>query len=225
MVRNPTNPSSRLRPRLSRSPAVGTPPPRRTRVELVEERAATPNEIRQEARTLPPKPGVILSHHLTFTPTSSVLFLCFGWMNSYFVGYFIIEMVLFCLLVSGALHIVFAEMGGQISRRDVECGVSDRHCIRHDGHIESECCTEWLNVSDCQVILVADLSVEQACPSARVRCRCVQGVNVVAVSDSLTRYLRASYRRYASSRGVFNDLDHNTYGWSCDDHTGGRGSC
>src|SRR5712691_8727619 len=38
-------------------------------------------EIRQEARTLPPKPGVILSHHRAFIPTSSVLFLCFGWMR------------------------------------------------------------------------------------------------------------------------------------------------
>src|SRR2546428_2539210 len=37
--------------------------------------------IGQEARTLPPKPGVILSHHRAFTPTSSVLFLRFRWMD------------------------------------------------------------------------------------------------------------------------------------------------
>ena len=34
--------------------------------------------IGQEARTLPPKPGVIVTHHRAFTPTSSVLFMCSG---------------------------------------------------------------------------------------------------------------------------------------------------
>ena len=37
-------------------------------------------QIGQEARTLPPKPGVALSHHQAFTPMSSVLFLYLGWM-------------------------------------------------------------------------------------------------------------------------------------------------
>ena len=40
------------------------------------------HNIGQEARTLPPKPGAIVSHHRAFTPTSSVLFLCFRWMIS-----------------------------------------------------------------------------------------------------------------------------------------------
>jgi len=44
-----------------------------------------PNRFGQETRTLPPKPGVILSHHRAFTPTSSVLFLCFRWMEFQFI--------------------------------------------------------------------------------------------------------------------------------------------